>query len=728
MSNIFSRKIDSIAKTFLFSIFSVILIISTISGIYWIYKKYEFFHTESKKIKEEYISSQKKLLREEIDKLLFHIDYEKRLVQKEFDEKIKNSVYRIYDTISLLYQNSKDTLSKDLLQQKIINYIKEKFGNGNLYIFETKDKFKILIFNLDKTFRNGFLTEIKDDKNGFPLINLALSIKEKKELFYDFTLKNEKGETQYRSFNKFFSPYQWNIGFAIKKETIKEHITRQIIDYLINIKKSNKFLCSISLLKLRNINGGKNFAKFLIYESKHQKKDFFISDSIKDSKGIEYAKNYLKDLREKKESFFIKHIKTKEGKKAKKLVYYKLYPDLDWIVGGSICLAFLQKTINNQEELLKNYILIKIFKFVAVFILAMVLAFILAKYISTKIQTNFNSFNQFFKEAAKTFIKIDPNNFYFKEFKEMAKSANSMIEEYQKAKKELEFSQEYLKLMLDTQQSLVVVTDSRLISANKSFYDFLGFKDYNEFIKNHDCVCEFFVDKGDEYVKRKIDGEPWFKYVSEHPEKIHKVVMKKDGKEHIFVLTSKKMKYKNDKDRYVIVFTDITEVENQRKKFQIVATTDPLVKIANRLKFDTILEKQMEIFKRYGQPFSLIYFDIDHFKKINDELGHKTGDKVLIELAQTVSKDIRKSDTFARWGGEEFVIIAPKTKKEKAYEIAEKLREKIQNHDFKIGRKVTCSFGVTEVKKGDTTTTIITRADKALYEAKKGGRNRVVVI
>ena len=728
MPNIFNWKIDSIAKTFLFSIFFVILIISTISGIYWIYKKYEFFHTESNKIKEDYINSQKNLLRQEIDKLLSHIDYEKKLVQKEFDDLLKSSVFRAYDITSIIYERLKKDLTDENIQKEIFFVLKKKFPGSNLYLFKTKNDFKIILFNIDKKFQNRSLTNIKNKKDNFPLINLALAVNEQKELFYDFSLKYKNKEKEYHSFNKLFSPYNWNIGFAVEKERVEKAITDKVVSTLVEAQKENKFLCNISLLELYDINGGKNFAKFLIYKSKPQLKQLFISDSVKDSKGIEYAKKYLKDLKEKRESFFIQNIKTKEGEDAAKLIYYKLYPELNWIVGGTICLAHLEKSIKHQEKLLREYIIIKILKFVAIFILAMILAFFLAKLYSAKIQKNFSSFNQFFKEAAKNFKKINPDKFYFKEFKEMAKSANSMISEYEKAKKELQFSQEYLKLMLDTQQSLVVVTDSNLISANKSFYEFLGFKDYKDFIKNHDCVCEFFVDKGDEYVKRKIEGEPWFKYVSEHPEKIHKVIMKKDGKEHIFVLTSKKMKYRNNKDRYVIVFTDITEVENQRKKFQIVATTDPLVKIANRLKFDTILEKQMEIFKRYGQPFSLIYFDIDHFKKINDELGHKVGDKVLIELAKTVSEEIRKSDTFARWGGEEFVIIAPKTKKEKAYEIAEKLREKIQNHDFKIGRKVTCSFGVTEVEKGDTTVTIITRADKALYKAKGAGRNRVVMI
>ena len=131
--------------------------------------------------------------------------------------------------------------------------------------------------------------------------------------------------------------------------------------------------------------------------------------------------------------------------------------------------------------------------------------------------------------------------------------------------------------------------------------------------------------------------------------------------------------------------------------------------------------------KRYNTPLSIIYFDIDHFKQINDTYGHKKGDFILKEVSKIILQNIRKTDIFGRWGGEEFIIILPFTDLENALILAEKLRKKIEEHDFD-GINITISFGVTELKIDDNADTLINRADEALYKAKNKGRNRVCYI
>lgn len=161
--------------------------------------------------------------------------------------------------------------------------------------------------------------------------------------------------------------------------------------------------------------------------------------------------------------------------------------------------------------------------------------------------------------------------------------------------------------------------------------------------------------------------------------------------------------------------------ENQLEK---LATVDKLTSIYNRYKMDLSLEEQIEIAKRYKRPLSIVFFDIDHFKKINDAFGHRQGDKVLKELSRFVSTYLRKSDIFGRWGGEEFLIILPETSKDEAIKLAEKLRKHIQEHFGKIGQ-LTCSFGVVSLQDKDNSETLISRVDKKLYKAKQNGRNRV---
>ncbi|ACG56899.1 diguanylate cyclase with PAS/PAC sensor [Hydrogenobaculum sp. Y04AAS1] len=177
----------------------------------------------------------------------------------------------------------------------------------------------------------------------------------------------------------------------------------------------------------------------------------------------------------------------------------------------------------------------------------------------------------------------------------------------------------------------------------------------------------------------------------------------------------------------VFTFVDITKEKELSDMLLKQSTEDPLTGIYNRRYLENKLEEYVKLAKRHDRPLSLIMFDIDFFKHINDSFGHDVGDKVLKAIAKVVSENIRNTDIFARYGGEEFVIIAPETTKEDAKILAEKLRSLIRNLHFEEGINVTCSFGVASLEKHDTKETLLKRADEALYEAKKTGRNKVVV-
>lgn len=173
---------------------------------------------------------------------------------------------------------------------------------------------------------------------------------------------------------------------------------------------------------------------------------------------------------------------------------------------------------------------------------------------------------------------------------------------------------------------------------------------------------------------------------------------------------------------------------NKRKRYaeskiwEHISVVDKLTGIYNRGNFDEALEAWCNEGKGKDVAFSVILFDVDHFKKVNDKFGHLLGDKVLQQLARIVEQGIRGTDVFARWGGEEFVILLPNDDIEKAGLLAERLRMKIEQATFEEIGTVTVSFGVVSYKKGDTPVTVMQRVDKALYAAKEGGRNRVCIM
>lgn len=165
--------------------------------------------------------------------------------------------------------------------------------------------------------------------------------------------------------------------------------------------------------------------------------------------------------------------------------------------------------------------------------------------------------------------------------------------------------------------------------------------------------------------------------------------------------------------------------ERLLKEKDYLATTDPLTGVNNRLRFAKVLGDEAERKRRTNTPMALVMFDVDHFKRINDTYGHNVGDEVLKALANLVSTKVRVTDFFGRWGGEEFVLLLRDDDCEAAMAAAEKLRNLIASSDIPSVGKVTCSFGVAAWMLGDTEASLVARADKALYESKKGGRNLV---
>jgi two-component system cell cycle response regulator len=172
------------------------------------------------------------------------------------------------------------------------------------------------------------------------------------------------------------------------------------------------------------------------------------------------------------------------------------------------------------------------------------------------------------------------------------------------------------------------------------------------------------------------------------------------------------------------------QLEEVLLKVEQLAITDPLTKLFNRRRFETTLENEFKRTMRYGSANSCLMIDIDHFKKINDEYGHHVGDVVLKEISEVIKDCIREIDTVARWGGEEFIVLLPETKKEEALKVAKRILDVIAGHSFsQITRQITVSIGLASVPDPsiDTAEKLIQTADFVLYEAKSKGRNRVEV-
>jgi len=169
------------------------------------------------------------------------------------------------------------------------------------------------------------------------------------------------------------------------------------------------------------------------------------------------------------------------------------------------------------------------------------------------------------------------------------------------------------------------------------------------------------------------------------------------------------------------------QMRNHGRQMEKRSQTDTLTGLANRTRINLQFPAEVDRARRFGRPLSVLMLDIDHFKRINDELGHLIGDKVLIEIAEILRHTVRVTDLPSRWGGEEFLVFCPETTLDQATVLAERIREAVLGHDFASGRSHSVSLGVSDLRTGDDMDSLLHRADTALYEAKDGGRNRVCV-
>ena len=304
-----------------------------------------------------------------------------------------------------------------------------------------------------------------------------------------------------------------------------------------------------------------------------------------------------------------------------------------------------------------------------------------------------------------------------------------LIELNSSLKSKIEQEVNKIKSILDAQDNIIIVTNKEEITnVNKKFLDFFGIGNFDDFISTKKNIFDFFEEEFGFISKEQIDKQDsWIQYI-QNLQEIDRIVKIKTtlGEEKIFTIHVDY--YEQQDDYYVFSLTDITKFKEKSNILEYQASHDKLTGLFNRNKFDEIFAKEIKRTKRYKNELSVIIFDIDNFKMVNDTYGHQIGDEVLKEISKIALDNVREQDITTRWGGEEFFILLPQTNLSGAVIVANKIRISTQNHIFtEKSLKITASFGVAQFCiENDDEKTIITRADELLYEAKRSGKNKVM--
>lgn len=291
--------------------------------------------------------------------------------------------------------------------------------------------------------------------------------------------------------------------------------------------------------------------------------------------------------------------------------------------------------------------------------------------------------------------------------------------------KQIDEANRYNRFVLDISPNFIVTAHGDEIEyVNRTFLNAFGFSSLEEFRTSGCEIGDLLECVSGHYDRSRLKN--WLKEVLAAPEEnvVARFRSGNGNQGRSFVVNHARFP---DTDRHIVVFSDVTRLEEERQSLVSLASTDHLTGICNRLHFTRILGLELERARRYGQPFALVMLDIDDFKRVNDAFGHEEGDKVLRALAELFSRCIRANDVFARWGGEEFMLSAPGCDIEQAAQLTEKLRRLLREAAIGPGEGITCSFGVAAYREGEESGALLRRVDQALYVAKQGGKDRIAV-
>lgn len=282
-----------------------------------------------------------------------------------------------------------------------------------------------------------------------------------------------------------------------------------------------------------------------------------------------------------------------------------------------------------------------------------------------------------------------------------------------------------LQQILNNQSNITILTDLKTIKfASRSFWNMLYVKSEEVFFEMYPTFLDVFI-AHDHYIHGNTSGEFLKRYFESEDDMRLVSIISENGPIAFFISLDK---IKDEQEElFVITLTDVSSLQASRLDAVHKASHDKLTKINNRSAFEKALERELLRSKRYERPLCLALLDIDHFKKVNDTFGHLIGDEILVLLAKRIRNTLRGTDIFARWGGEEFVILMSETNIQNAQNVCETVRKNIEELLHPIAGNVTISIGATTVTLNDTPQTLFKRCDEALYLAKSSGRNRVEI-
>ncbi|MGJ0354805.1 cache domain-containing protein [Aliarcobacter cryaerophilus] len=690
---IFITAFSSIIAAFLISIFF----------------QYQNFKNDLNHYRKEFTEQKKEEVKNEVLMIYGLIKYKEELLKKTVEDRLIDRVNQAYNLAMNIYETNKKTKTENEIKYLIATSINDlKFKDNDSYFFINSNKGQAILFNKElKLDKYLDLLDFKDANNQ-PIIEIqAKIVKEKKEGFTTnkFVKPNSKDEVQYLklSYVKLFEPFDWHIGTGEYIDELTKNTQEEILDWLNTLKYKNS-----SYSFLNTIDG-----QTLIFEGKRvEPKPHPYPETFK--RQVETAKNPNGDF------YKYEFKKPNSDEISEKISFIKKFDDYGWLIGCGVYLDEIEKELQRKNEIFKKNITQQIVSMFIIFLFILVAIYFISKYIADFINKNIKNLIYSFSKASLKNEKVDTNQLNFKEFIILANSLNKTLENKNMVEKKL---QDYINIV--NQNVIISSTNIQgvITEVSEAFCEISGYKKDELIGKSHNIVRH-------PNTPTSFYKEMWNTLLSKKEWRGEIKNLAKNGDIYwIYAIITPILK-----NSEIIGFTSIKSNITNKKHIEELSITDDLTKIYNRRFFNIKIEEEINRAKRDKKEICLIILDIDFFKQYNDTYGHQEGDIVIKSVANVLKNRTNRADDFAfRVGGEEFVIITH-IEKDKVFDYANSIKDdienlKIEHRGNKASKYVTISLGVVcknaiEINSSEE---LYKEADDNLYEAKRSGRNCVVI-
>ena len=699
-------KLSNFITKFIFiTAFTSIILAFLISAIF----QYLNFKHDLNHYRKEFTEQKKEEVKNEVLMIYGLIKYKEELLRKTVEDRLKDRVNQAYALAMDIYETNKKTKTEDEIKYLIAQSLDIfKFKDHNNYFFINSNKGQAILFDNKITLDNYVDIWDLKDLNNQPIIQIQAKIaKEQKEGFVTnkFIKPNSNDKNNYSkiSYIKLFEPFDWHIGTGEYIDELTKNNQEEIINWLDTLKYENS---SYSFL---NTTDGYT----LIFEGKKvEPKPHLYPELFKQQ--LEVSKNPNGDF------FKYKYKKPNSNEEFEKISFIKKFDEYGWIIGCGVYLDEIEKELQRKEEIFKEHINEQIISIPIIFLFILLAIYFISKYIGDFINKNIKNLIQSFSKAALKNEKIDTNSLTFKEFIILANSLNKTLENKNMVEKKL---QDYINIV--NQNVIISSTNIQgvITEVSEAFCEISGYKKDELIGKSHNIVrhpntpTSFYKEMWDTLLSKK----EWRGEIKN---------LAKNGDIYwTYAIITPILK-----NNEIIGFTSIKSDITNKKHIEELSITDELTKIYNRRFFNIKIEEEINRAKRDKKELCLIILDIDFFKQYNDTYGHQEGDFVIKSVANVLKKRTNRAGDFAfRVGGEEFAVISH-IEKSKVMDYALLIKDdienlKIEHRGNKASKYVTISLGVVcknaiEINSSEE---LYKQADINLYEAKRSGRNCVVI-